>query len=167
VQAFVQEMNKQARKLKLNKANFSNPHGLSEKANHASPSDICVITANALKYELFREIVSKKQFSCTVISKFGDPVPYTWQNSNKLLNGFFQGVKTGITPTAGPCLCSYISYMDFSAIACIMDAKNMDVRWKEMATLMIWALDKHIKKNMQQLLYAPINYIQIVKNQKI
>ena len=43
--AFVQEMNRQARKLKLDKANFSNPHGLSEKANHASPSDMCVIIA--------------------------------------------------------------------------------------------------------------------------
>jgi D-alanyl-D-alanine carboxypeptidase len=53
-------MNRQVKKLKLDKANFSNPHGLSEKANHASPSDICAIIAYALKYDMFREIVSKK-----------------------------------------------------------------------------------------------------------
>lgn len=37
IAAFVAEMNKQAKNLKLEKVNFSNPHGLSEKANHASP----------------------------------------------------------------------------------------------------------------------------------
>ncbi len=67
-------MNRQAKKLKLDKSNFSNPHGLSEKANHASPSDICAITAQALKYDLFREIVSKKQHDCIVLSKYGEPV---------------------------------------------------------------------------------------------
>ncbi|CDW73870.1 d-alanyl-d-alanine carboxypeptidase family protein [Stylonychia lemnae] len=159
IQAFVQEMNKQAKKLKLDKPNFSNPHGLSEKANHASPSDICIITANAMKYDLFKEIVGRKQYECIVISKFGDPVNYQWTNSNKLLNSYFQGVKTGITPTAGPCLCCDFSYMDFSAIACIMDAKNVDIRWKEMATLMLWALDKHIKRAYMNNLFAPVNYI--------
>jgi len=69
-------MNKQAKKLKLDKSNFSNPHGLSEKANHASPSDICIITANAMKYDLFKEIVGKKSYECVVISKFGDPINY-------------------------------------------------------------------------------------------
>jgi D-alanyl-D-alanine carboxypeptidase len=37
-----------------------------------------------------------------------EEVPYrmVWQNSNKLLGiEGFKGVKTGITQTAGPCLC--------------------------------------------------------------
>jgi D-alanyl-D-alanine carboxypeptidase (penicillin-binding protein 5/6) len=74
----VQEMNKQAKKLKLDKANFSNPHGLSEKANHASAQDICKITSYALKYDLIKEIVNKKSHKCTVISRFGEPVNYYW-----------------------------------------------------------------------------------------
>jgi D-alanyl-D-alanine carboxypeptidase len=67
-------MNKQAKKLKLDKLNFSNPHGLAEKSNHASPLDICKIASYALKYDIIREIVSKKTYSCTVVNKFGDPV---------------------------------------------------------------------------------------------
>ena len=57
IKAFVNEMNKQAKKLKLNHTNFSNPHGLSEKANHASAQDVCKIATYALKYDLIREIV--------------------------------------------------------------------------------------------------------------
>mmetsp|Transcript_20661 Transcript_20661/g.15200 ORF Transcript_20661/g.15200 Transcript_20661/m.15200 type:complete len:157 (+) Transcript_20661:908-1378(+) len=37
IHAFVCEMNRQAKRLGLDKVNFANPHGLSEKANHASP----------------------------------------------------------------------------------------------------------------------------------
>jgi D-alanyl-D-alanine carboxypeptidase len=64
------------------------------------------------------------------------------------LNSYFKGVKTGVTPTAGPCLSSYFEYLDFSIVACIMDSKTIDVRWKEMATLVLWALDKHLKRSI-------------------
>lgn len=83
------EMNKQAKKLKLQKVNFSNPHGLSEKANHASPTDVCKIATAAMKYDLIRDIVNKKVYSCQIVSKFGDAIKYTWSNSNKLLGSYF------------------------------------------------------------------------------
>ena len=79
-------MNRQVKKLKLEKINFANPHGLAEKANHASPYNICKIATYALKYDIIREIVNKKSYTCTVISRYGEPIPYTWSNSNKLLN---------------------------------------------------------------------------------
>jgi len=44
-----------------------------------------------------------------------------------------------------------------------MDAKNVDIRWKEMATLMLWALDKHIKRTNSTNLFAPINYMNFSK----
>ena len=118
-------MNRQIRKLKLNNTNFSNPHGLSEKANHASPSDIIKIAAYALKYDLIRDIIMKKSYKCTLISKYGEPQKYIWYNSNKLLNQFFRGMKTGVTPSAGPCLCGYFEIGDYSTIACILDCKNV------------------------------------------
>ena len=152
-------MNRQAKKLKIEKAHFSNPHGLQEKANHASPQDICKVTAYALKYDLIREIVSNKQYECTVVNRYGEPTKYSWVNSNKLLNNYFKGVKTGVTPSAGPCLCGAFQFNDFNVIACIMDSKNIDVRWKEMATLILWVLDKHLKKNNDYINYAPSNYI--------
>eukprot|EP00350_Pseudokeronopsis_sp_OXSARD2_P001947 CAMPEP_0170552836 /NCGR_PEP_ID=MMETSP0211-20121228/10736_1 /TAXON_ID=311385 /ORGANISM="Pseudokeronopsis sp., Strain OXSARD2" /LENGTH=120 /DNA_ID=CAMNT_0010860861 /DNA_START=245 /DNA_END=607 /DNA_ORIENTATION=+ len=56
ISAFVLEMNRQAKRLGLDKVNFSNPHGLSEKANHASPQDVCKIASYALKYDLIKDI---------------------------------------------------------------------------------------------------------------
>ncbi len=32
----------------------------------------------------------------------------TWRNTNKLLKNGFEGIKTGITDTAGPCLAACI-----------------------------------------------------------
>jgi D-alanyl-D-alanine carboxypeptidase len=61
-----------------------------------------------------------------------------------LLNDYFLGIKTGTTPTAGPCLCGYFIYKEFSAIGCLMNSKNTESRWKDMAIMFLWALDKYI-----------------------
>lgn len=84
-----------------------------------------------------------------------------WFNSNKLLNENFLGVKTGTTPTAGPCLTGYFQYKDFQAIACLLMSKTSDTRWKDMATLFLWALDKHLLKAQEQIFPAG-NYINII-----
>lgn len=57
----------------------------------------------------FREIVGKKAFHCKIFNRtFSHSKDVMWENTNKLLGieGFL-GVKTGITPSAGPCLTSY------------------------------------------------------------
>ena len=99
-----------------------------------------------MKIDLFREVVSKKDHRCNVINKFGYSVAYNWVNSNKLLNGYFDGVKTGNTPSAGPCLCCSFVYKDFNVTTVITGCKHPDVRWKEMALLVLWAFDKHLKR---------------------
>ena len=61
-----------------------------------------------MKNVTFQEIVSKKEFSCKILNRtYSQYRKSTWKNTNKLLNieGFI-GVKTGVTPTAGPCLSS-------------------------------------------------------------
>jgi D-alanyl-D-alanine carboxypeptidase len=90
------------------------------------------------------EEVGKKFYECTVISREHNVNLMQWFNSNKLLNDNFIGIKTGTTPTAGPCLCGYFAYKDFNAIACVMNTKTVDSRWKDMAMLFLWALDKYL-----------------------
>ena len=73
-----------------------------------------------MKDPLFSKIVSTKRHECTTLIPVkteskdpGDivvpqmtPFKMVWNNSNKLLQiEGFKGVKTGITQTAGPCLC--------------------------------------------------------------
>ena len=105
---------------------------------------MCRIASFAMKIDLFREIVGKRFYECTVISREHNVNLMQWFNSNKLLNDHFIGIKTGTTPTAGPCLCGYFAYKDFNAIACVMNTKTVDSRWKDMAMLFLWALDKYL-----------------------
>ena len=53
---------------------------------------------------LFRDIVGKKNYSCRVLDYSENEKTFTWRNTNKLLGKGFNGTKTGITPSAGPCL---------------------------------------------------------------
>lgn len=62
------EMNKQAVNLKLKKCNFTNPHGLAIKSNHASCADVVVLMNYAMKYDLIAEVCSKNKYKCTVYS---------------------------------------------------------------------------------------------------
>ena len=63
-----------------------------------------VLINYAMKYELIAEICGKKSHKCTLYTFDLIPKQFEWENTNKLLSGNFVGGKTGITPSAGPCL---------------------------------------------------------------
>ena len=139
-------MNRYARFMKLEETtNFTNPHGLSDKLNHASPADVCRITSFALRSSIFRDVVRKRYHECLTISQHHTVNMYQWVNSNKLLNDYFRGVKTGTTPSAGPCLTCHFVRRDFSIVVCLLNSKTSDSRFKDMAILILWALDKHLQ----------------------
>jgi D-alanyl-D-alanine carboxypeptidase (penicillin-binding protein 5/6) len=60
-------MNHEASKLKLSNTSFSNPHGLSDKANRSSAQDVTRLTFSALKYSLFCEIIKKSDYESRVV----------------------------------------------------------------------------------------------------
>ncbi len=61
-----------------------------------------------MKNKTFREIVGKKEYSCKINNRtFSHSKEVLWENTNKLLSvEGFVGTKTGVTPSAGPCLTS-------------------------------------------------------------
>jgi D-alanyl-D-alanine carboxypeptidase len=62
VRKFVKKMNATAKLLKLTNTQFSNPHGLSDKANRSTAADISRLAFAALKIKMFREIVEFKSY---------------------------------------------------------------------------------------------------------
>ena len=56
---FVKRMNYENQKLRLVNSHYTNPHGLSDKANISSAQDVIRLTIIALKFPIFVEIVSK------------------------------------------------------------------------------------------------------------
>lgn len=99
VDEFVVQMNLKAQKLGLENTSFENPSGLDGERHFSTARDLAVLTAYALKNELFRQIVSTQSIA------FDQRV---FTNHNRLLwtlDGAI-GVKTGYTRAAGRVLVS-------------------------------------------------------------
>ena len=59
-----------------------------------------------------------------------------WINTNKLLSlEHCIGIKTGVTPAAGPCMTAYFLEEDFSAIIVILNSKSKSSRFYEVRKL--------------------------------
>lgn len=112
VEEFVTLMNKRAQELGCTGTHFANAHGLHDDNHYTSAYDIAVFTKEALKHDLFREIVGTKEYTiqATNLSE-----PRKFYNTNALLSNWHYigytydkaiGVKTGTTDEAGKCLVS-------------------------------------------------------------
>jgi len=81
---------------------------------------------------LFRQIVSCKYYTATIISKLGKVFTITWENTNKFLfRDDCTGIKTGITPSAGPCLATSFKVGKRSLIFIVLNVANMERRFLE------------------------------------
>jgi D-alanyl-D-alanine carboxypeptidase len=92
-----------------------NSHGndaYDQLKNISTCNEIAKIASEFMGYPLLREIVRTP--------KYGH-----YQNTNKLLEDGFEGIKTGITETAGPCLAA--AYKDY--IIVVLSSKSMNERW--------------------------------------
>lgn len=115
--AFVQLMNQRAAELGMASTRFANPHGLDAPEHYASAYDVWLLTQEALRNPLFREIVATP--SKTVA---GRPL----FNRNELLNAFpgADGVKTGTTVAAGESLVASVSRNGHRAVAVILGSQD-------------------------------------------
>lgn len=98
---FVTAMNERATQIGAKNTHFENPNGLDGAEHKTTAKDLALITACALKNEMFKKIVATESI------KIGDRY---FTNHNKLLkmSGEIIGVKTGFTKAAGRCLVSAI-----------------------------------------------------------
>ena len=64
IESFASAMNSKAKELNLINTNFTNPTGLSDEMQYSSAEDIALITKEAFKYPLIKEILSMSE--CTI-----------------------------------------------------------------------------------------------------
>lgn len=137
---FVNEMNKIAKQLELSETSFVNPHGLKNMYNKSSACDIAKLASIAMKDPRFRQVVSCRKYSCKAIDRGGEDKEFEWKNTNKLLKKGYNGIKTGITQSAGPCLVTSIETEGSFLIFVLLNSKSMEQRWHENKKLKKWAL---------------------------
>ena len=63
-----------------------------------------------------------------------------WENTNKLLYHGFNGIKTGNTSEAGPCLASSYSTDKNNYILVVLGCKSTDHRWNDTMSMLEWVV---------------------------
>jgi serine-type D-Ala-D-Ala carboxypeptidase (penicillin-binding protein 5/6) len=150
-------MNFQANKLKMSSTYFDSPHGLMNKFNYSTASDVAILTAECMKMDLFRKVVGTEEYETQALGGSpnidGKVNQYKWVNSNKLLGKYpgILGCKTGITAAAGPCFAGYYENGDIKLAIILCNSKTMDHRWSEIKALVEWYhKNKQIKEIKEQ-----------------
>eukprot|EP00826_Nyctotherus_ovalis_P037146 TRINITY_DN3371_c0_g5_i1.p1 TRINITY_DN3371_c0_g5~~TRINITY_DN3371_c0_g5_i1.p1 ORF type:complete len:305 (+),score=56.97 TRINITY_DN3371_c0_g5_i1:159-1073(+) len=145
IQVFVHEMNRNAKALGMSNTNYANPHGLQNCFNKSSALDVVRLSAAAMRLPLFAEIVSKQKHKCMGQDINSREKAFVWHNTNRLLAKGFSGLKTGITPSAGPCLAS--SYKDerVNLVMVLLSCKTPEHRWSETIKMKDWSVKMLVK----------------------
>ena len=128
---FSKMMNDKATSLGLTDSNFTNPHGLHNSEHYTSSYDLAMLTRAAMKYDIFKTIVSTKVY------RFKDQNDNycVFANKNKMLN-FYEGangVKTGYTKKSGRCLVSAAKRDNMQLITVVINYNNM---WNDSMDMM-------------------------------
>ena len=114
-------MNEKCQKMGLLDTHIYNSHGndaYDQLKNISTCNEVAKISSEYLKYELLRKIAQTRSYTVERMNR-------TWDNTNKLLDDGFEGLKTGITDTAGPCLAACYR----SLIIVVLSSKSMNERW--------------------------------------
>ncbi len=134
--AFADLMNGKLAQLGLENSYFVNPSGLPAEEQLASPLDLAIIMAEAIKIPYLRDLLATEvyQTSATAINPKGLTIKsYFFYSTEASLRGAdlynqaqLLGGKTGFTNAAGLCLAAYADYQGQDYIAIALGAPDVD-----------------------------------------
>ncbi len=115
VEEFVNMMNQEAERIGATNTHFMNPHGLQDENHYTTAYDVYLMFHEALKYEVFQDIISKHSYYATYSDAQGEETSIMWESTNHYFineatppsDVLVFGGKTGTTSEAGACLCLY------------------------------------------------------------
>lgn len=138
---FSKLMNEKAKQIGANSSSFTNPHGLDDENHYTTAKDLALISAYAMKNEIFRKIVSTKMH---VVEATNVSEKRFFQNKNKMLSSFEGacGIKTGYTKKTGRCLASAAQRDGKTLVCVVLSCPNM---WQDSKNLLEFCFNK-IKK---------------------
>ena len=112
VEEFVALMNAEAEALGATNTHFTNANGLPDSNHYSTAYDLYLIFNEAIKNEIFREIINMSSYSTTYYDKNGKAKDLEIKTTNRYFRGDYEspesvtiiGGKTGTTDAAGHCL---------------------------------------------------------------
>lgn len=138
-QVYMKQMNVFAEELGLTHSRFRNPTGLDLNCNLSTAHDVNLVATAAMRLGCFRTIVRSQEHCFSLKGASGFKRDVRWVNTNKLLNLGFDGLKTGVTPAAGPCLSASLHSPAGHIIVTVLHCKSLEDRWSEVVSLVTWA----------------------------
>jgi len=139
VEAFCEEMNREAKRLGLNETHFVNPHGLDDSEHYTTAFELALIARALLENDWLATIVS------TTKKTIGTDSPEHTRvliNHNRLLRSYDGciGVKTGYTKRSGRCLVSAAEKNGVRLIAVTLNAPN---DWQDHTDLFDYGMTRY------------------------
>jgi len=145
IPVFMQELNVFLRKIGCQQTSFFNPHGSYYPEHRSTAYDLSLITREALRFPLFREIISKRSFMKEKTNK-QDAIEL--QHTNQLLQpGRFYypkaiGGKTGFHSQGKYCLVAVAAHEKRTLIAVLLGSPNKSDRYSDAIRLFETAFEE-------------------------
>ncbi|NMA92838.1 MAG: D-alanyl-D-alanine carboxypeptidase [Firmicutes bacterium] len=158
VENFALLMNWRARQLGAVNSSFINPHGLPDERHYSTAYDLALISCQALKNPLFRDIIST---DCWVITCPHNDEGRFLNNQNRLLKLYpgGDGIKTGWTKKAGSCFAGSATKSNWQLVTVVLDAPRM---WEDTISLLDYGYRTYTREKIisagQVLAYVPTDY---------
>ena len=141
VSVFVDEMNKEAKRLGCKGTHFTSPDGWHDDRHFTTAYDLALISVEALSYEVINKSVKKEQ----VDAVYESGQMMTWINSNYLIryhslstedrkkwySEYATGLKTGTTSQAGSCMVASAKKGDREIVAVLLKCKDGMGRYED------------------------------------
>jgi len=145
-ETFADLMNREAKALGAVDTHFVNPSGLHDENHYTTAYDLYIIFAEAMKYDVFMDMLRVKNYSTAYTSASGERINVNWETTNQYLTGVTDepetitviGGKTGTTMAAGSCL---ILLSENGAgeqnVSIVMKSKTRATLYEEMTDLLL------------------------------
>lgn len=143
---FVEMMNQKAKEIGAVHTHFANPNGLPNDDHYTTAKDLGLIACTALKNPKFAKFVSTKT---KIIPWPGHEWSRHLINTNKLLWHLpgANGVKTGFTNKAGPCLVSSATRNGQQFVCVVLGSANI---WEDSTKLLEYAFANFERVNVYE-----------------
>ena len=135
---FVELMNHKAKAIGAWDTNFRNSHGLHEPGHYTTAYDLALLARYALQNRKFQEIVRRKR---RVVEVEGEGWQRYFSSTNQLLWEYegADGVKTGTTLEAGPCLVASATREGRQLISVVLNSAD---RWGDSVCLLDYGFNE-------------------------
>ena len=166
--AFVSAMNQKAAALGCTGTHFVNVHGMPDYSHYTTAMDLARIAAYGMSIPEFKNTVKRSYYDM----KYMDGHTRQVYSTNYFLTSGFEGadgIKTGTTDSAGPCVIVSATRNGTNVIGVILNSAD---RWSDAQTLMTYGfkiVDSKNKEREKSFAAAPIpevTKVVIAENKK-